>query len=163
MKNNKGITLIALVVTIIVLLILAGVSIAMLTGQNGILNRASNASVANAIGEAKDAVALEVSNAVSDYYAVKYTSSTADNLVKNEVLNENAGSSVALGNLIVTRVKALESSYPDVKIEATAASTTGETTTAGSIKITSNKDSKVYTTAALDKDGKIQKWVDTGF
>ena len=41
MKNNKGITLIALVVTIIVLLILAGVSIAMLTGQNGILNRAS--------------------------------------------------------------------------------------------------------------------------
>ena len=33
-KKNKGITLIALVVTIIVLLILAGISIAMLTGQN---------------------------------------------------------------------------------------------------------------------------------
>ena len=33
-KRNKGITLIALVVTIIVLLILAGVSISMLTGQN---------------------------------------------------------------------------------------------------------------------------------
>ena len=32
--KNKGITLIALVVTIIVLLILAGVSISMLTGQN---------------------------------------------------------------------------------------------------------------------------------
>ena len=43
LKNNKGITLIALVVTIIVLLILAGVSINMLTGQNGILNRASEA------------------------------------------------------------------------------------------------------------------------
>ena len=39
--NNKGITLIALVITIIVLLILAGVSIAMLTGQNGILTQAS--------------------------------------------------------------------------------------------------------------------------
>ena len=37
MKNNKGITLIALVITIIVLLILAGISIAMLTGENGIL------------------------------------------------------------------------------------------------------------------------------
>ena len=36
-KRQSGITLIALVVTIIVLLILAGVSIAMLTGQNGIL------------------------------------------------------------------------------------------------------------------------------
>ena len=35
----KGITRISLVVTIIVLLILAGVSIAMLTGENGILTR----------------------------------------------------------------------------------------------------------------------------
>ena len=43
LKNNKGITLIALVITIIVLLILAGVSIAMLTGKNGILNQASRA------------------------------------------------------------------------------------------------------------------------
>ena len=42
-KKNKGITLIALVVTIIVLLILAGISIVMLTGQNGILNRANEA------------------------------------------------------------------------------------------------------------------------
>ena len=42
-KKNKGITLIALVVTIIVLIILAGISIAMLTGQNGILNRATEA------------------------------------------------------------------------------------------------------------------------
>ena len=41
-KNQEGITLIALVITIIVLLILAGVSIAMLTGQNGILMQAEN-------------------------------------------------------------------------------------------------------------------------
>ena len=33
-KKNRGITLIALVVTIVVLLILAGISISMLTGQN---------------------------------------------------------------------------------------------------------------------------------
>ena len=39
-KEGKGITLIALVITIIVLLILAGVSIAMLTGNNGILTQA---------------------------------------------------------------------------------------------------------------------------
>ena len=42
-KSTKGITLIALVVTIIVLLILAGVSIAMLTGNNGILSQAGRA------------------------------------------------------------------------------------------------------------------------
>ena len=40
MRKNRGITLIALVLTIIVLLILAGVSIAMLSGDNGLLKRA---------------------------------------------------------------------------------------------------------------------------
>jgi len=40
-KEKTGITLIALVITIIVLLILAGISIAMLTGENGILTKAS--------------------------------------------------------------------------------------------------------------------------
>ncbi len=43
MEKNRGITLIALVVTIIILLILAGISITMLAGQNGILNRAQEA------------------------------------------------------------------------------------------------------------------------
>ena len=42
-KSSKGITLIALVITIIVLLILAGVSIATLTGNNGILTKAKEA------------------------------------------------------------------------------------------------------------------------
>ncbi len=42
-SDEKGITLIALVITIIVLLILAGVSVALIAGENGILNRATNA------------------------------------------------------------------------------------------------------------------------
>ncbi len=42
-KSSKGITLIALVITIIVLLILAGVSISMLTGDNGIITQAKKA------------------------------------------------------------------------------------------------------------------------
>ena len=42
-SNQKGITLIALVITIIVLLILAGVAITMLSGENGILRQAANA------------------------------------------------------------------------------------------------------------------------
>ena len=44
-NKDKGITLIALVVSIIVLLVLAGVSISMLTGQNGILTRAAESKV----------------------------------------------------------------------------------------------------------------------
>ena len=46
-KTSKGITLIALVITIIVLLILAGVSIAMLTGDNGILTKSTEAKQTN--------------------------------------------------------------------------------------------------------------------
>ncbi|MBR3163235.1 MAG: hypothetical protein IKF17_03965 [Clostridia bacterium] len=43
LRQNKGITLIALVITIIVLLILAGIAIASLTGENGLLERAVTA------------------------------------------------------------------------------------------------------------------------
>ena len=43
-KNKKGVTLVALVVTIVVLLILAGVSIGMLAGDNGLIKQAQNAS-----------------------------------------------------------------------------------------------------------------------
>ncbi len=42
-KNEKAITLIALVITIIALLILAGISIATLTGNNGLLSKATSA------------------------------------------------------------------------------------------------------------------------
>lgn len=58
LKNGKGITLIALVVTIIVLLILAGVSIATLTGDNGILTRANDAKEQTEIGTEKEQVQL---------------------------------------------------------------------------------------------------------
>ena len=57
-KKNEGITLIALVITIIVLLILAGVSIAMLTGQNGILTQANNAKIEQSHAAVKDSIAL---------------------------------------------------------------------------------------------------------
>ena len=42
-KSNQGITLVALVVTIVVLLILAGVSISLVIGQNGIITKAQEA------------------------------------------------------------------------------------------------------------------------
>lgn len=62
-KNNNGITLIALVITIIVLLILAGVSIATLSGDNGVLNRAKEAKEKTAIAEELEQVELAVSDA----------------------------------------------------------------------------------------------------
>ena len=60
MRNQKGITLIALVITIIVLLILAGVSIAMLTGENGILTRANDSQIATTDAEVIEKVNMEL-------------------------------------------------------------------------------------------------------
>ena len=59
LKNDKGITLIALVITIIVLLILAGVSIAMLTGDNGLLTRAKEAKSATENAKKDELAKLE--------------------------------------------------------------------------------------------------------
>ena len=58
--KNKGITLIALVITIIVILILAGVSINTLFGDNGLLTKAGEAVNANERAEIKDRIATEV-------------------------------------------------------------------------------------------------------
>lgn len=65
MKNQKGITLIALVITIIVLLILAGVTIAMLTGKNGILNKATGAVSETEKATAEEAIKMEVYNNIA--------------------------------------------------------------------------------------------------
>ena len=69
MKNNKGITLIALVITIIVLLILAGVSIAMLTGNNGILTQANNAKTDTATAEDVERINMELNALYSEVMA----------------------------------------------------------------------------------------------
>ncbi|MFQ8660605.1 MAG: hypothetical protein ACLR9X_00650 [Clostridia bacterium] len=57
-KKERGITLIALVITIIVLLILAGVSIGMLMGDKGILNGVNDSKIETAIGTVKEQIGL---------------------------------------------------------------------------------------------------------
>ena len=59
-KKSNGITLIALVITIIVLLILAGVTIATLTGENGILTKASDAKEDTVIAQDEEMIKLEI-------------------------------------------------------------------------------------------------------
>lgn len=71
MKNQKGITLIALVVTIVVLLILAGTSIAMLTGDNGIITNAQKASYANTEGEVIDKMQMAY-NSIATEVKIKF-------------------------------------------------------------------------------------------
>lgn len=57
--NEKGITLIALVVTIIILIILAGISISTLTGKNGILNQANSAKIMTIVSGVKEEIGLK--------------------------------------------------------------------------------------------------------
>lgn len=68
LKENKGVTLVALVITIIVLLILAGVTLSMVMGDSGIFSKANKASSETTISSAKDAVRLATLEAVTDQY-----------------------------------------------------------------------------------------------
>ena len=77
-KEAKGITLIALVITIIVLLILAGVTIATLTGDNGILNQAGKAKDKTTEAESIERVQVEVAGS----YGI-------DGTIDKEQLNKN--------------------------------------------------------------------------
>ena len=78
-KQAKGITLIALVITIIVLLILAGVAISMLTGENGILKQATSAKDTTDKSEFEEQVKLAVmASKVNDKGAIDLTTLEAE-------------------------------------------------------------------------------------
>lgn len=61
--KNKGITLISLVITIIILLILAGISIVAITGDNGLFNRAKQAKEKSDYGAAYETIMLKINEA----------------------------------------------------------------------------------------------------
>ena len=115
--KNKGITLIALVITIIVLLILAGVSIATLTGDNGILTQAGNAKDNTRGASVQEAIDLWKANKNADELAGTSTAQTKDELL-NQLLGEKlltaeektklaAGETITIGNKNIILAKTL--------------------------------------------------------
>ncbi len=74
MKNQKGITLVALVITIVVLLILAGVTISMVLGPNGVLTNSQKAKDNSAKGTANDALSTALSSLSTSYYTEAHDS-----------------------------------------------------------------------------------------
>ena len=86
-KKNSGITLIALVITIIVLLILAGISIATLTGENGILTQAGNAKDETTQAKCEEMVRLAITSLQTENLGD--TSSITPEMVANKVMSEN--------------------------------------------------------------------------
>ncbi len=69
LKKQNGVTLVALVITIIVLLILAGVTLAMVMGDSGIFTKANSAAKETRISSARDAVRLAVLEVTTDQYS----------------------------------------------------------------------------------------------
>ena len=110
-KENEGITLIALVITIIVLLILAGITIATLTGDNGILTKVNEAKKATTEADAIESVKVEVmgsygtdgkinietlNNNLSNIIGLKYNGK--DISENNKILGENLSSAIVKVN-----------------------------------------------------------------
>lgn len=68
-KNTKGITLVALVVTIIILLLLAGITISALTANNGLINKTKISKVKTEYTSAKEKVQIEIMAAQTQNYS----------------------------------------------------------------------------------------------
>ena len=100
MKKNNGITLIALVITIIVLLILAGVTISTLTGDNGILTRVSRAREENMLGQEKEEISIAYSGAMVEKEGKG--SVVADNLNSQFIANGTLATASGEEPVIVT-------------------------------------------------------------
>ena len=91
LKNKKGITLIALVVTVVVLIILAGVSINAVLGDNGIIKKANQAASVTKEAEVKEAInrtilefyLTEDYETLEDFLKAKVTEGKIDSVTKN--------------------------------------------------------------------------------
>ena len=103
-KGTRGITLIALVVTIIVLLILAGISIQMLTGENGILKRATQAREETDKAAEQEQRDLARINAMMSEENEKYTDKNGDTVVipAGFAMTEREGESTVKEGLVIT-------------------------------------------------------------
>ncbi len=100
LKNQKGITLVALVVTIIVLLILAGVSLSLVAGSNGIMTRAVNATNANESGTGAEQAELKIAELQAEYYEKYYVTrdTSTMNLSQTEYIEQECASGITLAN-----------------------------------------------------------------
>ena len=101
-KSVSGITLIALVVTIVVLLILAGVSISMLGGENGIIKQAVEAKDRNKIEAIKEKINLWKTNQkINELTGENNTSSLIDELYNDGLITEEEKTKLENGESII--------------------------------------------------------------
>ena len=81
-KQEKGITLVSLVITIIVMLILAGVSMSMVMGDGSVLDQAQAAVENTELANVRDEISMAVAGAQTNYYATFANTSGRSTLAK---------------------------------------------------------------------------------
>ena len=124
-RNKRGITLIALIITIVVLLILAGVVINLTMGDNGIIGK-----VQTAVGKYENAQEKE-NSALAGY----------ENEI-NSYINENRDYETEI-NLLKTKISELESDFIDISQECNVLPANGTTTTVSNITTKKIKYKKI--------------------
>ncbi len=95
-KQGKGITLIALVVTIVVLLILAGVSISLVLNNNGVISKAKDAKYSTEKGQAQDEVNLAINYLQIEDATSTLTQEERRKILEDELRKISADSSVSI-------------------------------------------------------------------
>ncbi len=121
--NPKGITLIALVITIVVLLILAGVSLNAVVGNNGIVNRAQEASKETDVAETREQILMGLVGIYAG--AGDYTNDDVVTAVKNVVGDDKA---IEVGQATVTTAKGNEVDISDLWVGVKVTFEDGSTT-----------------------------------
>ena len=141
-QKNKGITLIALVVTIIVLLILAGISIMMLTGQNGILNRAGQAKEDTGNAQIDEMVKMSVMEALTN----------GNGRITEDLLREALDKNLGAGNYTLTGNETdgwtIVANGKTYKVDSNSTITSGTTTGGNTGDDTVNEETEIVSDGA---------------
>lgn len=100
LKNEKGITLVALVITIIVLLILAGVTLSMVMGESGIFGKANSAKEKTQLSNAEETIKLAVLE--NQVKSVSGDASLTNDQLKEEIAKKLTEQGYAVSGSAVT-------------------------------------------------------------
>ena len=100
LKNEKGITLVALVITIIVLLILAGVTLSMVMGESGIFGKANSAKEKTQLSNAEETIRLAVLE--NQVKSVSGDASLTNDQLKEEIAKKLTEQGYAVSGSAVT-------------------------------------------------------------
>ena len=144
LNNKKGITLIALVVTVVVLIILAGVSINAVLGDNGIIKKANQAASVTKEAEVKEAINRTILEfyltndyeTLEDFLKAKVTEGKIDSVTKNA----DGTLTVKKGEYSVTVENKTNSSGGSSSGGSTGGETQTPEITVGEVKVVANSD-----------------------